>query len=242
MTIQHSFTTEHEGVRIAKLYGTNRQYKEQCISLFYAECNPNMFPRADYLSAVSNSPIGPYTRRMLTRWIFKTAREADVPCPSETAALAINYLDRCLATWRVRLSAMQRLAATCLMIATKLAHGERAAAEPQGGIAIDPQTELVVLRALRWRLLVPTPMCFLPILAKLFLIDENATLRCFLYLEEFIVRAFQKHILFTNSVAQTSYLCILRIAVMCSLVTNILSHCAHIDQLLVDLQNRVPFS
>lgn len=192
MTARADPWSEDDEDRISKISGTFWPRIDRIAALFAAEENRALFPRADYITAVFECPIGPYTRTMLTRWIFAVARDTHVPIPVETAALAVNYLDRCLSQRSICLAALQKLAATCLWIAAKLAHGDNVPLDLVTEIAPDSTMELVVLHALRWRLLVPTPMTFLPLLCRKFRLETTSASQASHFVQELIARTYRR--------------------------------------------------
>jgi Cyclin, N-terminal domain len=149
---------------------------------------PNLPADQDYLSRVYGNSIGPVTRRALARWLFKAARNSSAPLPLEIAALAANYLDRVMSAVHVGHGALQSMAAACLKLALKVSYGASAPTLEPGGVAADPRFELPILQALRWRLVVPTVFSFLPVMAALFWIPEEAVRRAGLRAEHFIIR------------------------------------------------------
>jgi Cyclin, N-terminal domain len=156
-------------------------------SLSAGERNGALWPAPDYLATVYGGAagIGSTTRAALARWVFSEAADAGILCHAATAALAVNYLDRVLASTPVRRGALQDVAAACLQLAVKMAHGEQGPVVP----AL-PEFELAVLRALRWRLVVPTPMTFLNVYARRFWLPDAIVSRAQDVLKLYINRMF----------------------------------------------------
>ncbi|NXE02347.1 CCND3 protein, partial [Chaetorhynchus papuensis] len=74
-------------------------------------------PRVSYFQCVQRD-IQPYMRRMLAFWMLEVCEEQK--CEEEVFPLAMNYVDRYLASVAVQKNHLQLLGAVCMLLASKL--------------------------------------------------------------------------------------------------------------------------
>uniref|UniRef100_A0A8C4Q1T9 Cyclin D2 n=1 Tax=Eptatretus burgeri TaxID=7764 RepID=A0A8C4Q1T9_EPTBU len=122
-------------------------------------------PRTSYFKCVQKD-IKPYMRRILADWMLEVCE--DECCEVEVFTLAINYLDRFLATVPSNRNWLQLLGATCMFLASKLRDSSPLTANKlcvytDNSIKIKEllNMELVVLGRLKWDLAAVTPNDFL---------------------------------------------------------------------------------
>lgn len=74
-------------------------------------------PRCNYFEEVQTD-IEPYMRKVVTTWMLEVCEEQSIE--DQVLPLAVNYMDRFLCTCRIKRSQLQLLAATCLLLASKI--------------------------------------------------------------------------------------------------------------------------
>lgn len=74
-------------------------------------------PRCNYFDEIQTD-IEPYMRKVVTTWMLEVCEEQSIE--DQVLPLAVNYMDRFLCTCRIKRSQLQLLAATCLLLASKI--------------------------------------------------------------------------------------------------------------------------
>ncbi|KAL5276237.1 CCND3 family protein [Megaselia abdita] len=115
--------------------------------------------------------ITPPMRKIVADWMMEVCFEKK--CQEEVVLLALNYMDRFLATTTIRKTHLQLLAAACLLLASKLREpscrglsAEMLVYYTDHSISKQDliQFELLVLNRLKWDLSAVTPLDFLELL------------------------------------------------------------------------------
>ncbi|KAM6998186.1 G1/S-specific cyclin-D3 [Passerculus sandwichensis] len=123
-------------------------------------------PRVSYFQCVQRD-IQPYMRKMLAFWMLEVCEEQK--CEEEVFPLAMNYVDRFLASVAVHKNHLQLLGAVCMLLASKLRETMPLTVEKlciYTDNSITPQEllhwELLVLEKLKWDLVSVIANDFLP--------------------------------------------------------------------------------
>ncbi|NWZ17571.1 CCND3 protein, partial [Agelaius phoeniceus] len=123
-------------------------------------------PRVSYFQCVQRD-IQPYMRKMLAFWMLEVCEEQK--CEEEVFPLAMNYVDRFLASVAVQKNHLQLLGAVCMLLASKLRETMPLTVEKlciYTDNSITPQEllhwELLVLEKLKWDLVSVIANDFLP--------------------------------------------------------------------------------
>merc|ERR1712029_758842 len=119
----------------------------------------------DYFATIQTE-IRPHMRKIVSDWMLEVTEEQQ--CQPEVFHLAINYLDRFLATTNISKTKFQLVAATCLFLASKFKETSPLPAEhlviyTDYSISIQEimSLEMTVLDALQWDLSAVTPYSIL---------------------------------------------------------------------------------
>lgn len=124
---------------------------------------------SDYFSNGFQDDIRPAMRKTVVEWMFEVCEEQR--CEEEVFHLAVNYLDRYLASVKIRRTHFQLVGVACMFLASKLKEtvpmtAEKLVIYTDNSITLEQlvETELNILNTLKWDLSAVTPQDFLPLI------------------------------------------------------------------------------
>lgn len=124
---------------------------------------------SDYFANRFQADIRPNMRKTVVEWMFEVCDEQR--CEEEVFHLAVNYLDRYLASVKISRLEFQLVGVACMFLASKLKEtvpmtAEKLVIYTDNSITLEQlvNTELDILHTLKWDLSAVTPQDFLPLI------------------------------------------------------------------------------